>query len=632
MQAVNLELLAPARNREIGIAAIDCGADAVYMAGPAFGARSNAGNSVAEIEQTCKYARRFGARVYVTVNTILFESELSEAFDLMEQCREAGCDAFIVQDVAIPAHFAGRKDFPPLFASTQCAIRTPRQARWLESLGMSRLILERELTLDEIKAIRKAVSADLEFFVHGALCVCYSGNCYLSEYLGGRSANRGECIQACRSRYDLEDGNGKTLVKNKALLSLKDLSLIDRLDDLVDAGITSFKIEGRLKNASYVKNTVRAYSEGLDRLILGRKGEGLRRQSYGKPYGGFVPDLGKTFNRGYTGLALDGAGKGWSSMDSATAIGEKLGKAESLERKGDTVRFRLCGHTPLHNGDGLCIITDKGVTGFRADICQGGTITAKYAEGLREGTEIYRNSDIRFEKELENRTPERLLETGVSVRIKETSAPGPGGERCEITATAECENGKHASVTLIGTFDKAENISRMKESFERQIGKKTGIHVFSLHSIECETDFPFLPASAINDLRRRLAERLEDATAPEATASGRIIPANNAQDAYRSPDIADYKANCSNSIAQAVYESRCGSKPEMAYEITHRKGAELMRSRYCIKRELGLCPRFGGRLPQGTAEPLVLVNNGRRLLLKFDCTRCEMIVTAQERT
>ena len=295
-----LELLAPARNADIGIAAIDCGADAVYIAGPAFGARQAAGNPVEEVRRLCAYAHRFGARVFVTFNTILFEDELDEARRLFLALEEAGADAFIVQDLAVldfGAHV-------PLHASTQCAIRTPEQARFYESLGFSRLVLERELSLEEVAAIRAAVSCELEFFVHGALCVCYSGNCYLSEYLAGRSANRGACVQACRSLYDLSDASGKVLLRDKALLSLRDYNLSERLEELAAGGICSFKIEGRLKNQSYVCNVVRAYSRVLDALVAAQPRQ-WRRASFGTVRGGFEPDLSKTFNRGYTQLYLE---------------------------------------------------------------------------------------------------------------------------------------------------------------------------------------------------------------------------------------------------------------------------------------------------------------------------------------
>ena len=330
-----LELLAPARDLNIGIAAIDCGADAVYIAGPQFGARQAAGNSIEDIQALCDYAHKFGVKIFITLNTILYDSELEDAYRFMLDVQKAGADAIIVQDLAVvklaKEGIGGRfEPFTiPLHASTQCAIRTPEQAIFMESLGFSRLILERELSLEQIRAIRDAVRCELEFFVHGALCVCYSGQCYLSELIAGRSANRGACIQACRSRYDLVDASGKVIVKDKALLSLKDYNLRGRLRELADAGISSFKIEGRLKNESYVRNVVRDYSIALDRLVEKAPDE-YERESFGRVSGGFTPDTSKTFNRGYTELFLDGKRGKWAAMDAAKSMGEMVGTVTSV--------------------------------------------------------------------------------------------------------------------------------------------------------------------------------------------------------------------------------------------------------------------------------------------------------------
>ena len=629
----SLELLAPARNKEIGIAAIDCGADAVYVAGPDFGARKDAGNSFEDIKELCSYAHGFGARVFVTYNTIAEDDELPELKAQMLRSQQAGADAFIIRDGRICAWDGITV---PLHASTQCAIRDLGRARLFEALGCGRIVLERQLPLETIREICDGVGCEVEVFVHGALCVCYSGDCRLSQYLDGRSADRGECIQACRSRYDLTDSTGRIIVKDKALLSLKDLSLIDRLEDLADAGITSFKIEGRLKNISYVKNTVKAYSEALDRMISSH--EGFRRQSFGKVSGGFIPDIDKTFNRGYTELALDwGRGnkmsdRNWNSMDNATAIGERIGKAESVARKGDSMQVRIAGRTPLHNGDGLCFIGASGVTGFRADVCHGNLVTAKYTEGLRKGTEIYRNYDTVFEKEIENNCPPRLLKVKTSIRI--TGGPREGTEengKYAITATALCENGQTAVTVLEGEYGKAANSSLVEENFRKQIRKTSGNYSFSLENLACAGDMPFVPASSINSIRRALAEKLslETARTPEGQSRGLSIQAPAYPES--APKYAagmEYKANCSNAVAAGIYGKAWGHRPEPAYEITHRDGAELMRTRYCIKRELGICPKHGGKLPSDITGDLFLTNNGRRLRLSFDCTRCEMIVTS----
>ena len=380
----DLELLAPARNADIGIAAIDCGADAVYIAGPAFGARQAAGNSMEDVRRLCAYARKYGARIFLTLNTILYDEELPAARRILEEAEDAGVDAIIAQDPAV-LKMTGL----PVHASTQCAIRTPERARFLEDLGFSRLVLEREMSLEEIVAIRKAVSCELEFFVHGALCVCYSGNCYLSEHIAGRSANRGACIQACRSLYDLVDDTGKVLVRNKALLSLKDYNLSERLGDLAGAGICSFKIEGRLKNISYVRNVTRYCSTMLDTMVREHP-ESFRRSSFGMVEGGFTPDPDKTFNRGYTQLYLDGKRSGWSSMEATKSMGEAIGTVTGVKAapgKGNQGSIRIevrLDHpsTILRNGDGFSFVSgDRNeIVGFRGDVCTGSSIICNVQE------------------------------------------------------------------------------------------------------------------------------------------------------------------------------------------------------------------------------------------------------------
>ena len=397
-----LELLSPARNLDIGIAAIDSGADAVYIAGPFFGARKDAGNSIEDIATLCTYAHRFGARIFVTVNIVVGEEELPELHRQMLAEQAAGVDAFIVRDERI---FGWDDITVPLHASTQCAIRTAEEARRYESLGASRLVLERELSLETVRAIREAVSCELEFFVHGALCVCYSGDCRLSAYLDGRSADRGECIQACRSVYDLVDVGGRVLVKDKALLSLKDFKLYSRLGELASAGVCSFKIEGRLKSASYVRNVTRAYSQALDALVEAHP-DLYGRASFGRVSGGFVPDLSKTFNRGYTDLYLDGVRrKGWSSMDAPANLGSFIGVVRSVRRDRSGLEILLQKAADLHNGDGFAFVKGSSIVGFRGDVCEGNSIRCKEVSGLREGVKLYRNIDAAFEKELEKNLP-----------------------------------------------------------------------------------------------------------------------------------------------------------------------------------------------------------------------------------
>lgn len=685
-----LELLAPARNADIGIAAIDCGADAVYIAGPAFGARQAAGNSMEDIRRLTEYAHRFGARIFLTLNTILFDNELAEAERLLAEAKAAGMDAIIAQDLAV-----WKLTDLPVHASTQCAIRTPEKARLYEGIGASRLVLEREMSLDQIRAIRSSVNCELEFFVHGALCVCYSGQCYMSERIAGRSANRGECIQACRSLYDLVDGSRNVLVRNKALLSLKDYNLKDRLQDLADAGICSFKIEGRLKNISYVRNVVRAYSLALDELVAANP-EKLRRVSFGRSEGGFTPDLAKTFNRGYTQLFLDGKRSGnWSSMDAPKSIGEEVGtvvsiapmrqnfsngKRPSEENITITLRMKNPGDR-LQNGDGFSFLS-KGrgeIVGFRGDVCQGNRITCRNVTGLYPGAKLYRNLSNAFEKELESNLPVRTIPVSVdiSVIVVPVTSTSPGTEEdrspslpkrlseptYSLKINAVSQDGRSVKLEREAGHNAAENPERMRGMFATQISKATGIYSFTLRSLEVETpdgSLPFLPTSALNAIRRDLAAALEEmpCRAIPLLVNQASSRTGNAEYPVLEPDVLSqvqdiqettsngphlsYKANIANHIARKIYMSLGASRTDDAFEISHRPDAELMRTKYCIRYELGLCPvhqagRQHGRanhtsgmvnppIPSSRKTNLYLTNNGKRYHLAFDCANCEMVV------
>lgn len=685
-----LELLAPARNADIGIAAIDCGADAVYIAGPAFGARQAAGNSMEDIWRLTEYAHRFGARIFLTLNTILFDNELAEAERLLAEAKAAGVDAIIAQDLAV-----WKLTDLPVHASTQCAIRTPEKARLYEGIGASRLVLEREMSLDQIRAIRSSVNCELEFFVHGALCVCYSGQCYMSERIAGRSANRGECIQACRSLYDLVDEDGNVLVRNKALLSLKDYNLKDRLKDLAEAGICSFKIEGRLKNISYVRNVVRAYSLALDELVAANP-EKLRRVSFGRSEGGFTPDLAKTFNRGYTQLFLDGKRSGnWSSMDAPKSIGEEVGtvvsiapmrqnfsngKRPSEENITITLRMKNPGDR-LQNGDGFSFLS-KGrgeIVGFRGDVCQGNRITCRNVTGLYPGAKLYRNLSNAFEKELESNLPVRTIPVSVDISAivvpvtstssgtEEDRSPSLPKRLSEPTYSlkinAASQDGRSVKLEREAGHNAAENPERMRGMFATQISKATGIYSFTLRSLEVETpdgSLPFLPTSALNAIRRDLAAALEEmpCRAIPLLVNQASSRTGNAEYPVLEPDVLSqvqdiqettsngphlsYKANIANHIARKIYMSLGASRTDDAFEISHRPDAELMRTKYCIRYELGLCPvhqagRQHGRanhtsgmvnppIPSSRKTNLYLTNNGKRYHLAFDCANCEMAV------
>lgn len=689
-----LELLAPARNADIGIAAIDCGADAVYIAGPAFGARKAAGNSMEDIRRLTEYAHRFGARIFLTLNTILFDNELAEAERLLAEAKAAGVDAIIAQDLAV-----WKLTDLPVHASTQCAIRTPEKARLYEGIGASRLVLEREMSLDQIRAIRSSVDCELEFFVHGALCVCYSGQCYMSERIAGRSANRGECIQACRSLYDLVDGSGNVLVRNKALLSLKDYNLKDRLKDLAEVGICSFKIEGRLKNISYVRNVVRAYSLALDELVAANPGK-YRRVSFGRSEGGFTPDLAKTFNRGYTQLFLDGKRSGnWSSMDAPKSIGEEVGtvvsiapmrqnfsngKRPSEENITITLRMKNPGDR-LQNGDGFSFLS-KGrweIVGFRGDVCQGNRITCRNVTGLYPGAKLYRNLSNAFEKELESNLPVRTIPVSVDISVivvpvtstssgtEEDRSPSLPKRLSEPTYSlkinAVSQDGRSVKLEREAGHNAAENPERMRGMFATQISKATGIYSFTLRSLEVETpdgSLPFLPTSALNAIRRDLAAALEEmpCRAIPLLVNQASSRTGNAEYPVLEPDALSqvqdiqettsngphlsYKANIANHIARKIYMSLGASRTDDAFEISHRPDAELMRTKYCIRYELGLCPvhqagRQHGRanhtssmvnppIPSSRKTNLYLTNNGKRYHLAFDCANCEMVVRVND--
>lgn len=726
-----LELLAPARNADIGIAAIDCGADAVYIAGPAFGARQAAGNSMEDIRRLTEYAHRFGARIFLTLNTILFDNELAEAERLLAEAKDAGVDAIIAQDLAV-----WELTDLPVHASTQCAIRTPEKARLYEGIGASRLVLEREMSLDQIRAIRSSVDCELEFFVHGALCVCYSGQCYMSERIAGRSANRGECIQACRSLYDLVDEDGNVLVRNKALLSLKDYNLKDRLKDLAEAGICSFKIEGRLKNISYVRNVVRAYSLALDELVAANPGK-YCRVSFGRSEGGFTPDLAKTFNRGYTQLFLDGKRSGnWSSMDAPKSIGEEVGtvvsiapmrqnfsngKRPSEENITITLRMKNPGDR-LQNGDGFSFLS-KGrgeIVGFRGDVCQGNRITCRNVPGLHPGAKLYRNHSSAFEKELNSDLPVRTIPVSVDISAivvpvtttgsvtewcrsvtenigpvtddscpvtEKGRSPSQSKRLCKQTYSlkinAVSQDGRSIVLEREAGDSTAENAKRMREMFVAQISKDTGIYSFTLSSLNVETpdgSLPFLPTSALNAIRRDLAAALDKMpcraiplptgkTADNPGISNALSTPNNAESPSgcqdrrqdqkpilsKIPDIQEpasdgihvsYKANIANHVARETYQVLGATQTDEAFEISHLPGTELMRTKYCIRHELGLCPvhrktgRHQGKANFATGSSklatttpsghLYLINNGKRYHLSFDCANCEMVVRVND--
>lgn len=607
---IELELLAPAKNKSIGIAAINCGADAVYIAGPKFGAREAAGNSIPDIAELVSYAHAYKAKVYMVVNTILYDNELAQAREIIRQAYEAGCDAIIVQDLSIL-----KMDLPPipLFASTQTNIRTVEQARFLESAGFERLILARELSLQQISAIRAATRVPLEAFVHGALCVSYSGQCYLSQKLTGRSANRGACAQACRSNYTLIDSTGKILIKDSPLLSLKDLNLSAKIPQLVEAGITSFKIEGRLKNESYIKNTVLLYRREIDKFLAA--GNAYKKASYGECRGGFIPNSGYTFNRGYTRLFIEGERDTWRSEDGAKYMGEYIGKITGCKNNANgTGQFTYApatGTLRLQNGDGLCFVTPSGnIEGTRANACYGRVVATAEKINLPAQTRIYRNYNISFEKELERNMPKRVIPAELLFTVSEK-----GGPVLDVT----CEN----TITFrhpVEPGEPATNTELAEKTIRAQFSKSADIFSFTFRGFKDATP-PFYPVATLNRIRREIAGKLAGYIAEKATERNIRQNAPLYTAPFRGKKLT-YLANCSNRIARNLYISMGAGEVSPAYELNPPQEAELMRTKYCIRYELGCCTKNGKKLN----EPLFLLNGKSKLRLRFDCENCEMVI------
>jgi len=603
MTIKKIELLAPAKNFSAGAVAINCGADAVYIGAEEFGARQAAANTIHDIEKLAAYAHRYRAKVYAAVNTILTDLELGRARTLISRLWDAGVDAVIIQDMALL-----ELDLPPvpLFASTQVHNTTPEKVLFLEKAGFQRVILARELELGEIKKIRAKTSVDLEFFVHGALCASYSGRCYLSWFSGGRSGNRGECAQPCRKLYTLKDGAGNVLVKNKHLLSLKDLNLSRRLGDLLDAGITSFKIEGRLKDLDYVKNVVAHYRRELDKAMAGGK---FARSSAGKSFIDFTPDLEKTFNRGCTEYFLDGANPDIASPDTPKFVGEKVGRAVNVS----PVFFMLDEKCALNNGDGIAFFDSRGVlSGTHVNVVRNGRVMPVSTRGISEGTVIYRNLDREFLRMMERAKPERRL--GLKLKFSET----PEGFALKATD----EEGFEAEISCMPGKTKAEKPEAALETIKKQLSK-TGESGFYLRDLEIKLSAPyFIPISVLNDLRRRVLERLE---AERAGAYKRLeVKLEKTSHKYPEKEL-DFTANVLSLKAVDFYKRHGVKKIERAAEFGAEIGDRpLMTLKLCLRRGLDLCPKGEA---VGEAEPLYLEDEeGKLLRLDFDCPACRMTV------
>ena len=601
----HIELLAPAKNLQTGITAINHGADAVYIGAAQFGARQAAGNSVEDIAKLVEYAHIFGVKVYVTLNTIIYDDEIAEAEKLITELYNIGVDALIVQDMGIL-----RMNIPPipLHASTQMDNRTADKVKFLSEVGFPRVVLARELTLGQIAVIHKSnPDTELEVFVHGALCVSYSGQCYASQHCFGRSANRGACAQFCRLPFDLVDTDGNTIAKEKHLLSLKDMNRSDYLEEMLDAGVTSLKIEGRLKDESYVKNITAYYRAKLDELFI-RRNEYVRA-SYGNGTPQFIPSPEKSFSRGFTDYMLKNGKEDIASFDTPKSMGERMGRVKFVSRNF----FTFVGKD-FNNGDGACFIASNGkLCGFRINRVDGNRIFPQTMPRIESGDELYRNYDCDFERELSRPDIPRRLSINLTFAENEKgftlAAVGENGIKCDIEQPFKKELARSPQTGNITT----------------QL-KKWGNTPFEVENVTVElSENWFVPSSLLSDMRRALCNILLDVCQERNKRADMRL--NEKGVAFISEKL-DYKGNVSNKLAQAFYESHNVADVAPAFELEPVEKATVMFCKHCIKQSLGWCTRTGDRMPY--AEPLYLVSgDGRRFRLKFDCKECMMHVLAE---
>ncbi len=595
-----IELLAPAKDKKTAFAAIDCGADAVYIGSPKFGARVNASNSLDDIKDVVEYAHKFRVKVYVTINTIMSDDELREAVELIYQLYDIGVDALIVQDMGLL-----ECKLPPikLFASTQCHNSTLEKVKFLEKTGFSRVILARELSLDEIRKIADNTDVEIETFIHGALCVSYSGQCYMSYAIGGRSANRGECAQPCRKKYSLVDSDGVVVAKDKHLLCLRDLNFSSDIKDLIDAGVSSFKIEGRLKDEDYIKNVVSFYRKKIDDAIENTEYE---RSSSGYSVLGFEPDVNKTFNRGYCEYFLHGRNKNITSFDSPKSRGEYTGRVKEVFEK-----YFLFDGSELNNADGICFFDERGeLVGTSVNKAEGNKIFPQSMNGIRKGVEVFRNYNHKFSKMLESAKVERKIEASVCFVEK---------EQCyELSAVDE--DGVRVVVEAGKNYDKAKNQELARNNIIKCL-KKAGDSCFDIKEARVDVDvYPFIPLSELNELRRRLFAKLEEERIAvyEVEKSGGIFISP-----YFERELF-YDVNIMNEKAKEFYEKRGGICREYAIEKTGNvSGKILMTTKHCLKFSLGLCSKEGKK--HRYREPFFLVDShGKKYKLLFECKSCCM--------
>ena len=599
-----IELLSPAKDLNCGIEAINHGADAVYIGAPKFGARAAAGNSLEDIRELCEYAHLYGARIYVTLNTILKEDELEEAERMIWDLWRVGTDALIIQDMGIT-----RLNLPPipLHASTQTDNRTPEKVRFLEAAGFTQVVLARELSLNEIRRISEATTVPLEVFVHGALCVSYSGQCYLSAALSGRSANRGECAQYCRLPYTMVDATGTEIVTHKHLLSLKDMNRSDQLEALLDAGVSSLKIEGRLKDVGYVKNITAYYRKKLD-SVLSRRPE-YRRASAGRSTYTFEPVAEKSFNRGFTPFLLEGRTADITAFNTPKSLGEPVGTVKEI--KGNS--FTVAGLKQLSNGDGLVFFNRKGeLEGFRVNRVEANRVFPLDMPQLTPKTPLYRNFDQAFDKLLAKPSAERKL----SVEIEFLDNP------FGFTLCMEDETG--ARIMLTEPFAKELARRERQDNIRTQLSKLGNTPFEASKVVVGLSENWFVPSSLLADMRRRGVEKLLEARRaryPRETVK-RVQPSVSIPFPERQ---LTYLGNVANGKARSFYQDHGVEQIDPAFELSPRKDVPLMFTKHCLRYSMGWCPTYQ-KDKSPYKEPYYLLYKDTRLRLQFDCKHCQMLV------
>lgn len=597
-----IELLIPAKDLHSGQVAIQHGADALYIGAPRFGARQAAGNSLQDLDQLIQYAHLYGSKVHVTVNTLLFDNELEDARKLIWQLYEMGTDALIIQDLGIL-----KMDLPPiaLHASTQCHNRSLERIRMLKQAGFKRAILAREMDLETIQDIHNQCDIELETFVHGALCVCYSGQCYISKMMTGRSGNRGECAQICRTPFDLQDANGKILLKNKHLLSLRDMNRSAYLADLMDAGVVSFKVEGRLKDENYVKNITAYYRQILDNILVGKPD--LRKTGSGTTVFFFDPDPKKTFNRGFTPYFVEGKREKMASFDTPKAMGQYIGTLRQ------DVRGNLLydGSETLANGDGLCFINSEGnLEGFFVNGFDGRRIIPHKPVSVFKRVDLYRNVDKDFEKKMEGKSAERKI--AVDMVFEEVE----NGFRLRV-----CDEDGVEADAVLETEKSLANKPEMAGSQLRASLSKLGNTPFVLRNLTLPEQAFFIPTSKVNQLKNNVIEYLIEQR--ETHFKPEESPLHYAPEQML--ESASYKRNITNELHRAVYADFGAKEFEYGLDKTlDFKGKELMVCKYCLRYELGLCNK--NKDARKVVYPLYITNGKHKFQLQFDCKNCEMRV------